>query len=79
MKEMVTKLHHAGIITQPLVLAGMMQVDRRDFVLDPSTAYLDSPQDIGQNATISAPHMHAYCLEALMDAQVQHHDHILGK
>ena len=30
-------------------------------------AYTDSPQPIGFNATISAPHMHAYCLEMFGD------------
>lgn len=28
-------------------------------------AYMDAPSPIGHGATISAPHMHAYCLEAL--------------
>lgn len=30
-------------------------------------AYRDAPQPIGYNATISAPHMHAACLEILKD------------
>ncbi len=30
-------------------------------------AYEDHPERIGYNATISAPHMHAYCLEWLED------------
>lgn len=29
-------------------------------------AYRDSPQPIGYNATISAPHMHATCVELLV-------------
>ncbi|CAI5500000.1 unnamed protein product [Closterium sp. Naga37s-1] len=45
----------------------MRQVDRGLFV-PPGPwvhAYQDSPQTIGFNATISAPHMHAQCLELL--------------
>ena len=30
-----------------------------------SSAYEDSPMSIGYNATISAPHMHATCLQLL--------------
>jgi protein-L-isoaspartate(D-aspartate) O-methyltransferase len=44
----------------------MRKVDRGDFC-EVSTAYQDSPQPIGYNATISAPHMHAFCLEWLID------------
>lgn len=40
----------------------MVVVDRADFC--PSHPYEDSPQPIGFNATISAPHMHLYALEA---------------
>ncbi|PRP74354.1 protein-L-isoaspartate methyltransferase 2 [Planoprotostelium fungivorum] len=32
---------------------------------DPSEAYNDNPHPIGHRATISAPHMHAYCLDLL--------------
>jgi len=41
----------------------MLAVDRGFF--SPHHPYQDSPQPIGHNATISAPHMHAYALEAL--------------
>ncbi|CAI5524719.1 unnamed protein product [Closterium sp. Naga37s-1] len=59
----------------------MKQIDRADYVLTKSTAYDDSPQPIGAltkstayedspqpigfNVTISAPHMHGYCLAFL--------------
>ena len=39
----------------------MGKVDRADFA--PSHPYQDRPQYIDYEATISAPHMHAYCLE----------------
>jgi len=40
----------------------MLKTDRRHYVADESLAYEDSPQPIGFNATISAPHMHAHAL-----------------
>lgn len=41
----------------------MTEIDRKDFCnISP---YEDSPQGIGFNATISAPHMHAFCLDLL--------------
>lgn len=44
----------------------MRKVDRADFYHGPGP-YHDTPQPIGYNATISAPHMHAFCLEWLQD------------
>ena len=43
----------------------MMQVDRKDFA--PTNPYENNPQRIGCNVVISAPLLHAYCLEALKD------------
>lgn len=63
--ELVASLKRHGIITSHRVEAAMTSVDRGDFC--PSGAYVDSPQPIGYNATISAPHMHAYALEALSE------------
>lgn len=40
-------------------------IDRGLFVPEGTPAYEDSPVPIGYNATISAPHMHAMCLELL--------------
>lgn len=47
------------------VEAAMASVDRRLFVPPDlqSEAYRDHPLPIGHGATISAPHMHAHCLE----------------
>ncbi|KAG5352874.1 hypothetical protein C0989_012404 [Termitomyces sp. Mn162] len=45
------------IITNDQVAKAMAQVDRANYVRDPSSAYEDSPQPIGHAATISAPHM----------------------
>ena len=46
----------------------MSQTDRANYVLSRwrSRAYEDSPQSIGCNATISAPHMHAHVAELLL-------------
>ena len=45
----------------------METVDRGLFLSDRTSAYVDSPMVIGYNATISAPHMHATCLELLKE------------
>ncbi|WFD43970.1 protein-L-isoaspartate(D-aspartate) O-methyltransferase [Malassezia psittaci] len=46
----------------------MAQADRANYILPQwrSRAYEDSPQPIGCNATISAPHMHAHVAEILL-------------
>jgi protein-L-isoaspartate(D-aspartate) O-methyltransferase len=41
-------------------------VDRAHFCPNPRYAYEDSPQSIGHDATISAPHMHASACESLL-------------
>ena len=43
----------------------MMQVDRADFA--PTNPYQNFPQPIPCNVVISAPLLHAYCLEAMKD------------
>eukprot|EP00299_Pterocystis_sp_00344_P007070 c2106_g1_i1.p1 GENE.c2106_g1_i1~~c2106_g1_i1.p1 ORF type:complete len:240 (+),score=53.50 c2106_g1_i1:38-721(+) len=63
--ELVKNLVKAKIITSPRVEQAMLQVDRADFC--PVEPYQDSPQRIGWNATISAPHMHAHALQLLSD------------
>lgn len=65
--EMVDALLGAGIITTKKVETAMKAVDRGLFVTNKAEAYRDSPSMIGYGATISAPHMHAYCLEILRD------------
>ena len=63
MKELCDSLIKKGYITNNKVYDAMMQVDRADFA--PRSPYEDKPQSIDYNVTISAPHMHAYCLELL--------------
>jgi len=66
-KELIDNLVAGGIIRSKEVENGMRQVDRKFYCRSGSSAYSDSPQTIGYGATISAPHMHAYCLEFLKD------------
>jgi len=66
MKTLVDNLKFENIIKSEKVYNAMLFTDRGDFC--PSNwAYYDSPQSIDYNATISAPHMHAYALEYLKD------------
>ncbi|KAK0411966.1 hypothetical protein QR680_005951 [Steinernema hermaphroditum] len=53
-----------GVYHSERVRDVMLAVDRADFCH--SNPYLDAPQTIGYNATISAPHMHASALELLL-------------
>lgn len=66
MKELVDHLRRENVIKSDQVYNIMLQVDRGDFCSD-YWAYYDSPQSIDYNATISAPHMHAFALEYLKD------------
>lgn len=62
---MVQHLQSFGIIKSKRVAEVMQTIDRGLFVPEGTTPYVDSPMQIGYNATISAPHMHAMCLELL--------------
>ncbi|XVF08802.1 hypothetical protein REPUB_Repub07fG0034800 [Reevesia pubescens] len=64
-KQMVEHLQHYGVISSKKVAEVMETIDRALFVPDGTPAYVDSPMAIGYNATISAPHMHATCLQLL--------------
>lgn len=66
MNKLIDHLVSSGVVRTPKVNLVMRKVDRGEFC-DVSGAYHDSPQPIGYNATISAPHMHAFCLEWLAD------------
>ncbi|XP_062027574.1 protein-L-isoaspartate O-methyltransferase 1-like isoform X2 [Rosa rugosa] len=64
-KAMVEGLQGYGVISSKKVAEVMGTIDRALFVPDGTPAYADSPMSIGYNATISAPHMHATCLQLL--------------
>lgn len=63
--ELITNMSGA-ILKSDIVAAAMQKVDRANYVIDKSDAYLDSPQSIGHGATISAPHMHGHAAEILL-------------
>ncbi|KAJ6977612.1 protein-L-isoaspartate O-methyltransferase 1-like isoform X1 [Populus alba x Populus x berolinensis] len=64
-KALVEHLQNYGTISSKKVSEVMETIDRALFVPDGTPAYVDSPMAIGYNATISAPHMHATCLQLL--------------
>ncbi|KAJ4790599.1 Protein-L-isoaspartate O-methyltransferase [Rhynchospora pubera] len=66
-KAMVEYLQRYGVLRSDRVAEVMEMIDRALFVPKENPPYLDSPMPIGYNATISAPHMHALCLELLKD------------
>ncbi|PIN27055.1 Protein-L-isoaspartate(D-aspartate) O-methyltransferase [Handroanthus impetiginosus] len=66
-KEMLEHLQRYGVIKSKKAAEVMETIDRALFVPDGTPPYVDSPMQIGYNATISAPHMHAMCLELLED------------
>ncbi|KAF9934713.1 hypothetical protein FBU30_000571 [Linnemannia zychae] len=61
--DLIGRMVHANLITNPAVRAAMLAVDRGHY--SRFKPYEDSPQTIGYNSTISAPHMHAAALESL--------------
>ncbi|KAN0082097.1 Protein-L-isoaspartate(D-aspartate) O-methyltransferase [Elaphomyces granulatus] len=63
--ELVENLYNSGLIKNDRVKKAMLGVDRANYAL--SNPYDDSPQPIGYGATISAPHMHGYACEYLID------------
>ncbi|TYJ98490.1 protein-L-isoaspartate O-methyltransferase 1 isoform X1 [Cucumis melo var. makuwa] len=64
-KDMVEKLQTYGVVRSKKVSEVMENIDRAFFVPDDVPPYVDTPVPIGYNATISAPHMHATCLQLL--------------
>ena len=62
---LIQQLKRNDIIKSTVVEQAMQLTDRANFVY--YNPYLDTPQLIGYDATISAPHMHAYVLEVLKD------------
>ena len=65
MTELCSELIEEKWIVSRRVYDSMMLVDRGDFA--PTKPYQNFPQRIGYNVVISAPLLHAYCLELLKD------------
>uniref|UniRef100_A0A1D1Z9A8 protein-L-isoaspartate(D-aspartate) O-methyltransferase n=1 Tax=Anthurium amnicola TaxID=1678845 RepID=A0A1D1Z9A8_9ARAE len=66
-KGLLEHLQQYGVIKSTKVAEVMETIDRGLFVQNGTAAYVDTPMPIGYNATISAPHMHATCLELLQE------------
>ncbi|CAN6447452.1 unnamed protein product [Victoria cruziana] len=66
-RSLVQNLQNYGVIKSKKVAEVMEAIDRGLFVPPGNDPYFDSPMPIGYNATISAPHMHAACLELLQE------------
>ena len=64
-EDLINQLKVNGIVKTERIELAMKRVDRGQFVS--YNPYKDSPQSINYQATISAPHMHAYALEMLRD------------
>ena len=69
MGELCSELINENWIQSRKVYDAMMEVDRGDFA--PTRPYQNFPQKIGYNVVISAPLLHAYCLEALKDFLIE--------
>ncbi|PSC68503.1 L-isoaspartate(D-aspartate) O-methyltransferase [Micractinium conductrix] len=67
---LVDHLRTEGVVKSREVESVLRRVDRAHYVdrgIPHAYAYQDSPLPIGYHETISAPHMHATCLELLRD------------
>jgi protein-L-isoaspartate(D-aspartate) O-methyltransferase len=75
LQNLIIHLQQRGILKTKHLINAMLTTDRADFVLptDKLHAYFDTPLSIGHNATISAPHMHAFALELLKDTLLPTH------
>uniref|UniRef100_UPI00358F48D7 protein-L-isoaspartate(D-aspartate) O-methyltransferase-like isoform X1 n=1 Tax=Myxine glutinosa TaxID=7769 RepID=UPI00358F48D7 len=63
--ELVGNLRKNGVIKSDRVYQVMLATDRVHYAK--YNPYVDTPQSIGYQATISAPHMHAHALELLSE------------
>jgi len=65
--KLVNQLKRDGVVKSKEVEQCMKETDRGCYSSSKAFAYQDCPHSIGYGATISAPHMHGYCLELLKD------------
>lgn len=61
--DLIDQLKDHGVLKSARVEEALRRVDRKHYCR--SRAFEDSPQPIGFQATISAPHMHVYALQQL--------------
>ncbi|CAO1361205.1 unnamed protein product [Diamesa serratosioi] len=65
-EELIQQLQDHGIIKNEIV-ANVMKATDRKLYCRVAFPYVDRPYGIGYQATISAPHMHAYAMEILQE------------
>ena len=63
--DLVNNLFKLGVVKSKHVVDIMKKVDRANYCSH--NPYMDAPQSIGFGQTISAPHMHARCLDLLQE------------
>nr|BAN67559.1 protein L-isoaspartyl methyltransferase [Polypedilum vanderplanki] len=73
--DFIKKLQDFGVIKHKIVATAMKETDRKYYSNLPSP-YVDRLEIIDANAVLSAPHMHAYALEKLVD-RIRHDSKIL--
>lgn len=66
-QDLIDQLKSYGIVKSARVEAAMRATDRGKYSKRKELAYIDQPHEIGWGQTISAPHMHAHCLELLQN------------
>lgn len=79
MDTLVEQLQREGRLKSPALAHAMGAVDRAHFVpagTPPDLAYTDAPLPLGFGETISAPHMHAACLD-ILEAHLRPGAHVL--
>jgi len=66
-KELVLDLEMRNLLTDERAKEAMLSTDRAKYILPNrrKNAYIDHPDQIDHNTTISAPHMHAAALNAI--------------
>lgn len=75
--QFIQQLQQYGTIQSAEVADVLKTVDRGDFC--PNNPYVDTPQQIGYNVTISAPHMHIHAMVALKLSHSLFRQHNFGR
>ncbi|KAG5668423.1 hypothetical protein PVAND_016363 [Polypedilum vanderplanki] len=65
-EDLVNQLQDCHAVENEIVAKAMKETDRK-FYCKLKNPYVDQPDSIGEDAIISAPHMHAYALENLVE------------
>ncbi|KAL6088805.1 hypothetical protein STEG23_006745 [Scotinomys teguina] len=65
--ELIHNPRKNGIIKTDEVFEVMLATDHSHYAKSKSNPCIDSPQSIGFQASINAPHMHAYALDQLRE------------